>query len=193
MSVMTCWVKLFRLRVLMGMSRATKIASGYGGQWSENSGNYSNITDGGLLAYRVGYNSSMYSVYLRRDGTLPMTGDLNLGGKSIKNIQDITASGTTSTGSLKTTGNAAIGSDLAVGGASTLNGPVNINNNLKVKSDTYLNTLLQQGWRSLEDVSRRTDSIPTIYRQDGLEVFALMICMRLELLGLEPGKRSMLI
>lgn len=28
-----------------GMSRTTKIASGYGGQWSENSGNYSNITD----------------------------------------------------------------------------------------------------------------------------------------------------
>lgn len=61
-----------------GMSRATKIASGYGGQWSESSGNYSNITDGGLLAYRVGYNSSMYPVYLRRDRTLPMTGDLNL-------------------------------------------------------------------------------------------------------------------
>lgn len=58
------------------MSRSTKIASGYGGQWSENSGNYRNITDGGLLAYRVDYKSSMYSVYLRRDGTLPMTGDL---------------------------------------------------------------------------------------------------------------------
>lgn len=128
-----------------GMSRATKIASGYGGQWSENSGNYSNITDGGLLAYRVGYNSSMYSVYLRRDGTLPMTGDLNLGGKSIKNIQDITALGTTTTGTLKTTGNASVASDLVVGGTSTLNGQVNINNNLKVKSDTYLNTLSTTG------------------------------------------------
>ncbi len=113
-----------------GMSRNTKIASGYGGQWSENSNSYSNITGGGLLAYRVGYNSSMYSVYLRRDGTLPMTGDLNLGGKSIKNIKDMTASGTTTTGALKTTGNASVASDLSVGGASTLNGPVNINNNL---------------------------------------------------------------
>ncbi|ELC7341410.1 shufflon system plasmid conjugative transfer pilus tip adhesin PilV [Salmonella enterica] len=128
-----------------GMSRSTKIASGYGGQWSESSGNYSNITDGGLLAYRVGYNSSMYSVYLRRDGTLPMTGDLNLGGKSIKNIQDITASGTTTTGTLNTTGKASVASDLAVGGTSTLNGQVNINNNLKVKSDTYLNTLSTTG------------------------------------------------
>ncbi|NUA87985.1 shufflon system plasmid conjugative transfer pilus tip adhesin PilV, partial [Escherichia coli] len=128
-----------------GMSRNTKIASGYGGQWSENSNSYSNITGGGLLAYRVGYNSSMYSVYLRRDGTLPMTGDLNLGGKSIKNIKDITASGTTTTGALKTTGNASVASDLGVGGTSTLNGPVNINNNLKVKSDTYLNTLSTTG------------------------------------------------
>ncbi|EMM2394962.1 shufflon system plasmid conjugative transfer pilus tip adhesin PilV [Escherichia coli] len=128
-----------------GMSRNTKIASGYGGQWSENSNSYSNITGGGLLAYRVGYNSSMYSVYLRRDGTLPMTGDLNLGGKSIKTIKDMTASGTTTTGTLKTTGNASVASDLSVGGTSTLNGPVNINNNLKVKSDTYLNTLSTTG------------------------------------------------
>ncbi|HAH7153975.1 TPA: shufflon system plasmid conjugative transfer pilus tip adhesin PilV [Escherichia coli] len=128
-----------------GMSRNTKIASGYGGQWSENSNSYSNITGGGLLAYRVGYNSSMYSVYLRRDGTLPMTGDLNLGGKSIKNIKDMTASGTTTTGALKTTGNASVASELSVGGTSTLNGPVNINNNLKVKSDTYLNTLSTTG------------------------------------------------
>lgn len=74
-----------------------------------------------------------------------MTGDLNLGGKNIKNIQDITASGTTTTGVLKTTGNATIGSDLAVGGTSTLNGQVNINNNLIVKSDTYLNTLSTTG------------------------------------------------
>ena len=103
-----------------GMSRNTKIASGYGGQWSENSNSYSNITGGGLLAYRVGYNSSMYSVYLRRDGTLPMTGDLNLGGKSIKNIKDMTASGTTTTGALKTMGNASVASDLSVGGTSTL-------------------------------------------------------------------------
>ena len=62
-----------------------------------------------------------------------MTGDLNLGGKSIKNIKDMTASGTTTTGALKTTGNASVASDLSVGGTSTLNGPVNINNNLKVK------------------------------------------------------------
>ncbi|EJX5537237.1 shufflon system plasmid conjugative transfer pilus tip adhesin PilV, partial [Escherichia coli] len=51
----------------------------------------------------------------------------------------------TTTGALKTTGNASVASDLSVGGTSTLNGPVNINNNLKVKSDTYLNTLSTTG------------------------------------------------
>jgi hypothetical protein len=41
----------------------------------------------------------MYSVYLRRDGTLPMTGDLNMGGKNINNVKYCvwyaTTSGTT--------------------------------------------------------------------------------------------------
>ncbi|MBJ2771928.1 shufflon system plasmid conjugative transfer pilus tip adhesin PilV, partial [Salmonella enterica subsp. enterica serovar Corvallis] len=53
--------------------------------------------------------------------------------------------GTTTTGTLNTTGKASVASDLAVGGTSTLNGQVNINNNLKVKSDTYLNTLSTTG------------------------------------------------
>jgi hypothetical protein len=34
------------------------------------------------MAYRVGYDSAMYSVYLRRDGH-PMTGDLNMGGMTL--------------------------------------------------------------------------------------------------------------
>ncbi|EPP1150879.1 prepilin cleavage protein, partial [Yersinia enterocolitica] len=49
-----------------GMTRSPTVASGYGGQWNEKSSDYSNITTEGLLAYRVGYDSSMYSVYLRR-------------------------------------------------------------------------------------------------------------------------------
>jgi len=40
---------------------------------------------------------------------------------------------------------ASVASDLAVGGTSTLNGQVNIKNSLKVKSDTYLNTLSTTG------------------------------------------------
>jgi type II secretory pathway pseudopilin PulG len=62
-----------------GMTRTTSNAFGYGGQWSETSANFNNITSAGQLAFRVGFNSALYSVYLRRDGTLPMTGDLNYG------------------------------------------------------------------------------------------------------------------
>ena len=63
----------------------------------------------------------------------------------MKMDEEDTVSGTTTTGVLKTTGNASVASDLTVGGTSTLNGLVNINNNLKVKSDTYLNTLSTTG------------------------------------------------
>ncbi|QDX97025.1 shufflon system plasmid conjugative transfer pilus tip adhesin PilV [Pectobacterium carotovorum subsp. carotovorum] len=88
-----------------GMTRSATVASGYQGQWSEKTADYSNITAEGLLAYRVGYDSSMYSVYLRRDGTLPMTGDLDMGGNDINNAANITASGSGNFGgNLKATG-----------------------------------------------------------------------------------------
>ncbi|PXW62236.1 hypothetical protein DFO55_10165 [Grimontella sp. AG753] len=108
-----------------GMTKTDTAASGYGGQWSELSTDYSNITAAGLLAYRVGYDSAMYSVYLRRDGTLPMTGDLNMGGQSIYNAQNITAAGTTTTGILKTVGEATVGADLTVAGNTQVNGNIN--------------------------------------------------------------------
>lgn len=76
-----------------GMSKTTSTMSGYSGAWTDQSTDYSNINKTGLLGYRVGYDSAMYSIYLRRDGTLPMTGDLNMGTKSINNAQNITASG----------------------------------------------------------------------------------------------------
>ncbi|HDH0903474.1 TPA: shufflon system plasmid conjugative transfer pilus tip adhesin PilV [Klebsiella oxytoca] len=76
-----------------GMTKSATVASGYGGQWSEKSSDFKNITSEGLLVYRVGYDSSMYSVYLRRDGTLPMTGNLNMGGNDIDNAKNITATG----------------------------------------------------------------------------------------------------
>ena len=77
-----------------GMTKTATTANGYGGQWAETSTNFNNITSAGQLAYRVGYNSALYSVYLRRDGTLPMTGNLNMGGNDINNAKNITASGT---------------------------------------------------------------------------------------------------
>lgn len=76
-----------------GMTKSTTQADGYNGQWTESASNFSGINKAGLLAYRVGYDSSLYSVYLRRDGTLPMTGSLNMGGNDINNAKNITASG----------------------------------------------------------------------------------------------------
>ncbi|EMV7143284.1 shufflon system plasmid conjugative transfer pilus tip adhesin PilV [Enterobacter hormaechei subsp. xiangfangensis] len=121
-----------------GMTKTADQVAGYSGQWTEQTSDYKNITNAGLLAYRVGYSSAMYSVYLRRDGTLPMTGDFNMGGKSINNAANITASGTTTSGTLKSTGLTVVGGALTVAGASTLAGAVSAGNNLTVAGSTNL-------------------------------------------------------
>lgn len=77
-----------------GMTQSATSVSGFQDAWKETSSDFSYINSSGLLAYRVGYASSMYSVYLRRDGTLPMTGTLNMGGNDINNAKDLTAAGT---------------------------------------------------------------------------------------------------
>ncbi|ECC5185025.1 shufflon system plasmid conjugative transfer pilus tip adhesin PilV [Salmonella enterica] len=115
-----------------GMSRADTVVSGLGGEWKENTSNFKNITEKGLLAYRVGFNSSMYTVYLRRDGSLPMSGDLNMGGNNINNVKDITSSGIISTGSLKTIGAGSVGGKLLVSGSSEMLGVVAMKNGLSV-------------------------------------------------------------
>lgn len=68
--------------------------SGYNGLWSFPSTEFPAISQQGLLAYRAGYASSQYASYLRRDGSLAMTGPLNMGGNSIINALDVVASGT---------------------------------------------------------------------------------------------------
>lgn len=99
-----------------GMTKTTSIASGYSGQWTETSANFNNITSTGQLAFRVGFNSALYSVYLRRDGTLPMTGDLNLDGHNINNVDALNA-----TGNITTTGNV-FGKDINASGLLATNG-----------------------------------------------------------------------
>ncbi|GKW20746.1 shufflon protein [Pectobacterium araliae] len=130
-----------------GMTQSAAVASGMGGQWTENQSNYAGISAAGLLAYRVGYDSSMYSVYLRRDGTLPMTGDLNMGGQSIKNAKDITASGDVNAASFngsygRFVKNVSVSEDLTVTGFSTFGKNVAMNSYLTVKngvdSDSYV-------------------------------------------------------
>ncbi|WP_370620495.1 hypothetical protein [Edwardsiella tarda] len=77
-----------------GVTKTATTVSGYNGQWTETATNFPIITTAGQFAYRAGYDAALYSVYLRRDGTLPMTGDLNMGGNNISNAKNITASGT---------------------------------------------------------------------------------------------------
>ena len=101
-----------------GMTKTTSIASGHSGQWSETSANFNNITSAGQLVFRVGFNSALYSVYLRRDGTLPMTGDLNLDGHNINNVAALNA-----TGDLTTTGNIS-GKDINATGAIKAGGDI---------------------------------------------------------------------
>ncbi|WP_437616486.1 shufflon system plasmid conjugative transfer pilus tip adhesin PilV [Erwinia sp. V71] len=130
-----------------GMSKLTNQISGYSGLWSETTSGFSSINNVGLLGYRVGYNSAMYSVYLRRDGTLPMTGDLNMGGQSINNAKDITASGDVNAVSFngsygRFAKNVSVSEDLTVTGFSTFGKNVSMNSYLTVKngvdSDSYV-------------------------------------------------------
>ncbi|EAQ6245716.1 hypothetical protein GNN02_23645 [Salmonella enterica] len=121
-----------------GMTQSATSASGYNGLWSEKSSDFPSINSAGLLAYRVGYDSSMYSVYLRRDGTLPMTGDLNMGGKSINNALNINASGLVSTNTLQTAGSVSVGGDFSVAGKSNLKGTVNIQGNTNISAPLYV-------------------------------------------------------
>lgn len=111
-----------------GMTKTASTVSGYSGSWSANTADYSTINKPGVLGYRVGYDSAMYSAFLRRDGTLPMTGDLDMGGQDINHATDITASGTTTSGTLKSTGATSVGGNLTVAGSSTMTGALQVNN-----------------------------------------------------------------
>ena len=96
-----------------GVTKTATTVSGYNGQWTETATNFPIITTAGQFAYRTGYDAALYSVYLRRDGTLPMTGDLNMGGRSISNADKISASG-----------------DLTIGGKTTLNNTLQVNSDI---------------------------------------------------------------
>ncbi len=147
-----------------GMTQSATVASGLQGAWKETSTDYSNISSAGLMAYRVGYDSALYSVYLRRDGTLPMTGDLNMGGNDIKNVKDITATGSTTSDTLHSIGATTVGSTLNVGGVTTLslhlnvsgntqvNGTINSNNTVSGATITSRGETYTQNWfRTLGD------------------------------------------
>ena len=69
-----------------------KKITGNSGLWSYTNRDFHIISDSQYqLAYRVGYNASQYSPYLRRDGSLPMTGALDMDRHSIRNADHINA------------------------------------------------------------------------------------------------------
>ncbi|HCA1868828.1 TPA: shufflon system plasmid conjugative transfer pilus tip adhesin PilV, partial [Citrobacter freundii] len=129
-----------------GMTQSAALVSGLQGAWTETSSAFNNITAAGLLAYRVGYDSSMYSVYLRRDGTLPMTGNLNMANQDINNARNITAAGTTTINILHSTGDTNIGVNLNVGGNAQVNGVIISNNTVSGTTITSRGETYTQNW-----------------------------------------------
>lgn len=73
----------------------------------------------GILAVRGGYGSSGWAQFLRRDGTLPMTGALNMANNNINAANQVNSV------TLNNTGTASIGGNLSVTGTSTTNGITN--------------------------------------------------------------------
>lgn len=66
--------------------------SGLGAKWT--APNPVSGTPAGLLCSRFGYSSSTFAQYLRKDGTVAMTGNLNVGNNSVNNVADVNATGT---------------------------------------------------------------------------------------------------
>lgn len=70
---------------------------GYLGGWSmptlagttATAGTAYNFGTVGRFGVRAGFGSSMFYQFLRRDGTLPMTGDLNMGGRALYNAASV--------------------------------------------------------------------------------------------------------
>ena len=108
-----------------GMTKdSSSLVSGFNGSWNASNTDYSIINKLGLLAYQAGYGTYNYSVFLRRDGSLPMTGDLNMGSNNINSINSITASGTMTTNTLRATGNTTLEGNLVGGNTASFAGNI---------------------------------------------------------------------
>lgn len=86
---------------------APTVVTGLGGTWST-----TNPITGisGILCARFGYSASSFSPFVRKDGSVAMTGNFNVGGQSIINAKDVTSTGTVKGGQfltdIKTVGSA---------------------------------------------------------------------------------------
>lgn len=81
-----------------GMTRTTaNLMEGLNGTWRDeywpavthDGVNYPGVNQLGLLGYRVGYGSSAFAAFLRIDGTLSMTGNLNMDGNDITAVEGL--------------------------------------------------------------------------------------------------------
>lgn len=67
--------------------------NGLNGVWTLSNAEFTNINTLGKLGYRVAYQGTYDSTYLRLDGMYPMNGNLNMGNYNIKNATDISYTG----------------------------------------------------------------------------------------------------
>lgn len=124
-----------------GMTKTANILEGYKGGWHNSSTDYSIISKSGLLGYQLGYGSSSYSVFLRRDGTLPMTGDLNMDKHNINAAKNITATDTIQGNKIISIADTIVGNNLNVKGTSSFEGKVTAKDSIiaqgKIRSESY--------------------------------------------------------
>ncbi|OON40544.1 hypothetical protein BTJ39_09080 [Izhakiella australiensis] len=73
-----------------------------------------------------------------------MTGDLNMGGNDVNNVKNLTASGSVSSGALKSSGDTTVGGNLTVAGTSTLSGNARVLSRLATSG--YSPDDLPSGW-----------------------------------------------
>lgn len=112
----------------------------------------------GVIAIRGGYGSAGFAQFLRRDGTLPMTGQLNMGSQNISNANAINsnsianASGIT-TQTLATTAAVTVGGALNVAGLTSTNGLSNSGNFTNTGSATVGGALAVGGLTSTNGIA----------------------------------------
>lgn len=84
----------------------------------------------GILGMRIGLSNFGADQFLRRDGTRPMTGNLNMGGRDLVNAQNLTAAGTLQTGTANVTGNLSAGQDIWAGQSITATQNLTVGQNI---------------------------------------------------------------
>ena len=108
-----------------GLNKTTGQIIGTSNGWSANSTLFPILSNKvNYIGSAVGTLSGAYYVYLRRDGTLPMTGDLNMDGHNINNVNNLNA-----TGVINTTGNI-IGNNMIASGNISASGNINANGSM---------------------------------------------------------------